>query len=347
MVMDVIDMKNQSFRLLVGLTVIVFFVWVFLSTSSRPRIMILQSLSESADWSSRIDVGIKEELRKNRRPVAVSYHYMNLEDKQTEQQFRIAIASAKRSIEQIKPDILISIDDESNALVTSKLNVETRPAIVYTGVIQNPKIYGYGPDTRATGVQEDIQIRAILDSIKELKPNSSLNIAVVGIDDLTGQAEMEIIKAANWSPHKLESIALVDDFAAWQSFIVDRASKADILIVLTTDLLKKDKGGGLVPENELVAWTEAHSIPLPIGIRHSFVRYGGGLAITIPGSVFGRRAIEMSFKWLNAGLGTRPPEPVKPQEFDVALRRTVLERRGVSLPEIYQELARSSGSLYP
>ena len=56
--------------------------------------------------------------------------------------------------------------------------------------------------------------------------------------------------------------------------------------------------------------------------------------------------MEMSLKWLENGL-ERPPPVEKPNDFDVAIRSSVLRERGVNLPNVYRELARSSGSLYP
>ena len=48
-------MKKSSLQLLVSLTIIAFFTWVFMFSSSKPRILVLQSLSESADWAIRIE----------------------------------------------------------------------------------------------------------------------------------------------------------------------------------------------------------------------------------------------------------------------------------------------------
>lgn len=339
-------MKKIHLRLLVAVTVFAFFVWVFLSTTNRPRIMVLFPLNPTADWSIRVETGIKQGLVNNRRPVAVSYHYMDMNNEYSEQQMHVAVASARRAIEREKPDILISVDDETNSLVTSKLPAGTRPPIVFTSMLQSPESYGYSPATRATGVMEDMPTAAILEILKVLKPQDSLRISVIGINDVTGQSEMKIIQAADWGPHTLGPVSLVDDFGAWQAFIKGPASQADILIVLTTDLLKKESGGEYVPEKDIVAWTQANAAPLSIGVRLSYVRYGGGLAIAMPGSVFGRRAMEMSLKWLENGL-ERPPPVEKPNDFDVAIRSSVLRERGVNLPNVYRELARSSGSLYP
>ncbi len=340
-------MKKIHLRLLVALTVFAFFCWVFLSTTNRPRILVLFPLNPTADWSIRVETGIKKGLVSNRRPVAVTYHYMDMNNEYSEQQLHVAVASAVRAIEREKPSILISVDDETNSLVTSKLDPSRRPPVVFTSMLQSPESYGYSSATRATGVSEDMPTAAIVELMKVLKPQESLRVAAIGINDVTGRSEMKIIQTADWGPHTLGPVALVDDFKDWQAFIKGPASQADILIVLTTDLLKKERGGEYMPEKEIVAWTQANASPLSIGVRLSYVRYGGGLAIAMPGEVFGRKAMEMSLKWLDAGLDRPPPPVEKPNDFDVAIRSSVLRERGVVLPNVYRELARSSGSLYP
>lgn len=308
---------------------------------------MLLPLSQSADWTIRVETGIKQGLVSNRRPVAVTYYYMNMDQQHTEQQLRVEVASALRAIKKAKPDILISVDDESNYLVTSKMEVQQRPPVVFTSMLRSPSSFGYSSATRVTGVIESMPTGGIIEVLNVLKPDASLKVAVIGINDLTGQSEMQLIEASDWGRHILGPTLLADDFSAWQTFVEGPASTADILIVLTTDLLKKDIGGDFVSEKELVEWTQSNARPFSLGVRLSYVRYGGGLAVAMPGSVFGRRAIEMSLKWLEGGLDAPPPPLDKPSDFDVGIRAAILNQRGLVLPNVYRELARSSGSFYP
>lgn len=340
-------MKKVHLRLLVSITVFAFFTWVFLSTASRPRILVLFPLNPTADWSIRVEKGIKQGLVNNRRPVAMSYHYMDMNNEYSEHQLHVAVASAVRAIEREKPSILISVDDETNSLVTSKLEPSLRPPVIFTAMLQSPASYGYSSEARVSGVIEGLPTAAIVEIMNVLKLKESLKVAAIGINDVTGQSEMKIIQTADWGPHTLGPVSLVDDFKEWQAFIKGPASQADILIVLTTDLLKKERGGDYVPEEEIVAWTQANASPLSIGVRLSYVRYGGGLAVAMPGEVFGRQAMEMSLKWLDSGLNGPPPPVEKPNDFDMAIRTSVLRERGILLPNVYRELARSSGNLFP
>jgi len=340
-------MKKSHLRFLMGLTVLAFFIWGFLANLNKSRIFVLLPLSQSADWTIRVETGIKQGLVDNRRPVDVTYYYMDIAQQKSEQQLRVAVASAMRAIEKENPDILISVDDESNGLVTSKIKAKRRPPVVFTSMLQSPSSYGYSIASRVTGVIETMRTDGIIEILNVLKPDASLKVAVIGIDDVTGRSEMQLIQEADWGRHVLGPLSLVDNFSDWQIFINGLASTADVLIVLTTDLLKKDDSDDYIPEKELVAWTQANAKPFSIGVRLSYVRYGGGLAVAMPGSVFGRRAIEMSLKWLESGLDQPPPPVEIPHDFDVAVRASVLNQRGLVLPNVYRELARSSGSSYP
>ena len=347
MEVDGTHMKKSNLKLLVSITIIAFFSWVFMFSSTKPRILVLQSLSENADWGLRIEQGMKDILRGNRAPVTVVYHYMNLDESGSEAQVKAAVQSALRSIQRENPDILISIDDESNTLVTSKLNPDTRPAVLYLSTLQPPSSYGYSKSTRSTGIEENVPVQAITDLLSAIHPGRHLKIAVIGVDNVTGQAEVQRIKSKDWGPHTLGPIQLANTFKQWRKFVVEEAGNADVLIVLTAEMIEGDTQGVLIPESDVIRWTEQHAEPLPIGIRHSFVRYGGGLAISSPGSVYGQLGMQMALDWIKNGLSHVPAAKSDVSDFNVSIRDAALEKRGINLPMVYRELARASGGLYP
>jgi len=342
-----VDMKRSTLRLLVSLTVVFFLGWVFLFNSTGPRVLVLQSVDQTSDWARRMDQGISAALGVNRFPVTVVNHYMGLDGTRSDTEVRVAVAAARQAIAKNKPDILIAVDDESNELVASQLPVQDRPAIVYTAILQSPEVYDYRDATRATGIQESVPSAAILDLLRTAMGDQPLRIAVIGVDDITGRAELERLMTDQWNPHMMGLVKLVTNFAQWQAFVADEASKADVLMVLSTDMLEGEGSGNFLPERTVVEWTVANSRPLAIGVRDSFVRYGGALAVSSPPSVYGRLAMQMSIDWLANGLATKPPDPKTVKEFNVSLSVSKLKKRGIELPAVYSELARATGGLYP
>jgi len=345
--MDVADMKRSTLRLLVSLTIIAFLGWVFLFSSSKPRILVLHSLSQSTDWTVRIDQGMKDVLRGNRTPVTVLYHYMSLDESGTETSVKGAVQSALRAIQREKPDILISVDDESNTLVTSKLGPANRPAVLYLATLQSPEQYGYAQQTRVTGIEENIPTKAIANLLDSIYPGRRLQIAAIGVDDVTGRAEMRRLMSSDWGPHRLGPQKLAKTMTQWQTFVSEEAAKADVLLVLSAEMIEGEIQGELVPEKDTIQWTESHAAPLPIGIRQSYVRYGGGLAVSSPPTVYGRLGMQMALEWIKNDLSHQPGAPPQVTDFNVSMRVQALDKRSIKLPAVYRELARASGGLYP
>ncbi len=341
-------MKRTLLRALVTATIVAGIAWVFLFSSTKPRILVLHSMSQGSDWAMRVDQGIAEALRKNRQPMSVAYHYMNLDEAGSEAQIRIAATTARQAIANQKPAILIAIDDESNTLVASRMSAVKRPAIVYSAILRPPAVYGYeGVPSRSTGIEEDVPSEAIVELLRLIYGSKPLRVAVLGIDDITGQAEMARLLEDDWGTNIVGPTRLVKDLVQWQAFVTHEAQEADVLIVLSTDMLSGDQPEAFLPEKTVIEWTEANSRVLPIGIRDSYVRFGGGLAVTSASSTYGRLAMQLSLEWMRRGLDAAAPAPLVAEGFNVAMRVSVLNARGIALPQVYQELARASGSLYP
>jgi len=340
-------MKKSSLQLLVSITIIAFFAWVFMLSSSKPRILVLQSLSQQADWAVRIEQGMKVVLRSNRAPVTVLYHYMNLDEAGSDAQVKAAVQSALRSIQREKPDIIISVDDESNTLVTSQLDPDTRPAVLYLSTLQPPAHYGYSKNTRSTGIEESLPTTAISAMLNSIYPERKLQIAIIGVDDVTGQAELKRLKSTEWNAHEAGPAKLVSTFNEWRTFVSEEAKHADVLLVLSAEMLEGETKGVLIPERDVIQWTEKRAAPLPIGIRQSYVRYGGGLAVSSPAPVYGWLGMQMALDWIKNGLSDIPAPRSHVSEFNISMRMTALEKRGIKLPPVYRELARESGGLFP
>ena len=340
-------MKRSTLRLIVSLAIVLFLGWVVLFNSSSPRVLVLQSVSPDSDWGIRIDQGIQTALRANRQPITVITHYMNLDEAGSDTGFRVAVAAARAEIANHKPDVLIAVDDESNALVASQLPAQDRPAIVYTAILQSPEAYGYSTQTLATGIEESVPLAAIFDLLRTVMGDRPLKIAALGVDDLTGRAELARLLQVSWRGHTLVSSGLVTNFAQWQAFVSEQASEADVLLVLSTEMLGGSQPDEFLPEQTVIEWTETNARALPIGIRHSFVRYGGSLAVVSPPRVYGRLAMQMSIDWIAKGLETDMPAPRTVTEFNIAFRQTILKNRGIELPPVYRELARATDGLYP
>lgn len=157
-------MKLPRPRLIV---IIIFFIATLLMVISfnlsTPRVLILQSYSRNYPWSSDIDIGIRRILGE-RPDYALRWFYLDT-DRHTDPHYYENIGqTARRLIDQWQPDIVIAIDDEAQEYVMKYYVDDPEIRIIFAGVNQDPKVYGYDQANNVTGILE----RNPLEAIKEV-----------------------------------------------------------------------------------------------------------------------------------------------------------------------------------
>lgn len=363
-------------RSLRGWLVAMFTVGGFLALSSfnamRPRVMVLHSGSEESLWVQDVDRGMTLELQRDRRPVQLSRHYLRLDKPgASPESVRLAIQDAERAIGRARPDILVAVDDEANALVARKQLERSGTKVLYVSIDQPPAAYGYESSERATGISEELPLAAVRDALSDLRGpgladlliRSSLStandqlaagnkpvrlrVAAVAHDSETGRAELDQVAAFDWSPHLAGPIATASDWGQWQAEVRRLAGEAEVILVLSYHGLPRTSGSAdLVSGEELADWMENESERLPVGLNVGYVVDGGGFSIAPAPLGYGEEAMRMTLQWLNPARQGRLPKAWRSGHFDVALRAGCLTRRGLSLPPIYAEAARMGNDFY-
>ena len=337
-------MKRIVRNLLIGGFLLAFVVLLGAFNTTKPRILVLHSGSPESRWAVEVDRGMRAALDRNRRPINVEWDYLDAAPT-AGPGARAAVAEANRAIDRFKPDVLIAVDDEANALVARDYVGRDRPRILYVSIDQPPAHYGYAGAPNVTGIAEQMPWQAIRDMFPPLFPGRPVTLAAIGVDGPTDQATSAQLRAADWGTATVAATTLVTTAEAWRDAVA-RADSADVLIVLSVRDLP-DREGNTVPAADLIAWTEANARPLPIGTQVGFVADGGGLSFAPPPDDYGENAIRLALDWLDDRATPGPPAPVESAHFEVAVGRQALARRGVTLPPIYLEAARENGSLFP
>lgn len=221
--------------------------------AAKPRILVLHAGAETTAWVRGVDAGIDAALAANRRPLTVRRHYLRLDRIARPESRAAAAAEARMAIERLDPDLLLAVDDESNAAVASHYAERGRPRIIYVSIDQPPERYGYpgpaaGPDrggnrVLVTGIREELPLAAIRDAVAVMRGGGA-RIAAVGIDSDTGRAERIQVEAFDWSPHVITAVATAGDLAAWQRFVATDAADADVLLVLSSAGLARGRERG-------------------------------------------------------------------------------------------------------
>lgn len=312
--------------------------------ATKPRILVVHSGAQGSSWVDAVDRGMRAALERNRRPINVEWDYLGVAAPAAVGNTVAAVAQARRAVDRFKPDVLIAVDDEANALLARDYVGRDRPRILYMAIDRPPEVYGYAGAANVSGVAEQLPWRAIRDALIPLFGTRPVRVAAVGVDGFTDRAALAQMRASDWGSATIGPTALVSTAQAWRDH-VQQSGDADVLVVLSAQDLP-DRDGRVSTAADLIAWTEANARPLPIGIQAGFVADGGGLSFTPPPDDEGEQAIRLALDWLDDRTTPGPPAPVESSHFEVAIRQDALARRGLRLPPIYLEAARENGSLF-
>lgn len=328
-------------NLLIGGFLAAFVILLGFFNATKPRILVLHSGAADAMRVVQTDRGIREALAENRRPLSVEWNYLGVDSPTAARRVNEARAEANRAIARFNPDVLIAVDDEANALVAREYAGRKRPSILYVSLNRPPADYGYDGAPNVSGIAERLPLAAVKAAVQDLAAGQRL--AVVGVDNETGRAEMAQVAEFDWSPLEVDNAELVSTMSDWKSF-VESVTAADVLLVLGTHDLPD--GDRVATAAEINRWTQNHAHPLPIGTQVDFVADGGGLSFAPPPDDSGARALGLALDWLDARDTPGAPTPVVSDHFEVAVRPGRLSERGIVLPPIYIEAARENGTLF-
>lgn len=335
-------MRNIWKTLLIGACLLSFVLLLGVFNASKPRILVLHSAGQQSRWAQEVDRGMREALKANRRPLTVDWLYMDVAAPDAADRVGQAQAEANRAIAREDPAIVIAVDDEANLMVAREYVGRKAPRILYVSVDRPPADYGYAGAPNVSGIAEKLAFGAIRDAITTVFPGRRTTASIIGVDSVTGRAEMTQAQATDWGPVEIQSAQLVSTAETWRTFVT--GSDSDVLVVLSCQNLPDN--GGVFTAADASRWTQEHAKALPIGTALDFVADGGPLSFAPPADDYGQKAIQLALDWLDDRRTPGPPPPVESAHFDVAIRQEALARRGIALPQIYIEAARGNGSLF-
>ena len=310
---------------------------------NRPRVLIIQSVSAESNRSKLFKDGWARSLEEKHLLAKLSWYSLE-QDRYPQSEARTA--GAFQAISRERPDLVVLVDDAANERVGRSLAAEGKTPLLFVGIDQTPNNYGYGGNAHISGIVEHIRLEPFHELLSILYPGMSLKYGVIGVDNPSGRARLEQIHNCTWSQHILSDSILVRDFSEWKEFI-NRHQDFDVLLILNVDSLDNHIGEqGTISVREVVNWTEVNSKPLPMGVEADYVANGGGLAFEFSPRRFGELASSRTKDWLN--IKNAPPlDYLHAKDFQVSMCRSRLAVRDIEIPEIYEESAFLSGTLYP
>lgn len=333
----------QQRRYMVSLFIIAAFASLIFFVVNRPRIFIVESESTRSHRSRQFKEGWSQIMQERHLLAKVSWYSLE-QDLYPDSDAKTK--GALKSIEREDPELVVLVDDIANDRIGRVLAERNQKRLLFIGIDQSPEYYGYAANTLISGIVEQLRLEPFHELLEILYPGVSLKYGVIGIDNPSGRARLEQIKGCPWSQHVLSDALLVKDFSEWQKFVT-KHQDLDVLLVLNLDILPSHVGEHkAIPISDLVNWTEVNSKPLPLGVESNYVSNGGGLAFEFSPRHFGEMASNRAKEWIDPTHST-PPAFLRTTEFQVALCRSRLSARNLTVPAIYEESARLTGTLFP
>jgi hypothetical protein len=117
------------------------------------------------------------------------------------------------------------------------------------------------------------------------------------------------------------------------------ANNAMLLIANYQNLIDSEKR--LVPGKEVIAWTEKNSKYSAVGAATNFVADGGMMTLAISGIEQGEVSIGMVKHFLETG---KLPPQVEARQFLIGLNQSLIRKRELKLPQIYEAFSREIGT---
>lgn len=338
--------KNLSmflfFSLLLAAT-----IW---ASTGTPRILVLHSYSEDYVWTRDINVGLDRVLGGD-GSVEIRYHYMETKKHSGSEFKRRAGIAAQHAIANVKPDVVIAVDDNAQKLAAKYFVDHPEINIVFAGINGSIAPYGYDKANNVTGILERKPVRAVVEVIAQLdqvrQREGVSRVLFVSDKSHSAERDAKLMENADWGAVDYLGNESVKTFADWKALIGGIEGRADYILVGGYRKLSKPSANGnsaFAPSREVGEWTEANS-PVPV-IGLNVFNSSDGIMLSVGASPFeqGETAAEMA---LSVAHKDSPPNKIAiqhPQQYIVSLHKEALRRRNLDIPLIYEVFARSTNN---
>jgi ABC-type uncharacterized transport system substrate-binding protein len=344
--------KIRNFdRIMAGLFLVLFAIYVVQEVSKKPRVLILHSYGPDYSWVTQVSEGLNRVL--SDKPYSLRWHYMDTKRHPDPGFMQRAGKSARDVIEQWQPNVIVTVADNAQALVGRHYANDPRFAIVYSGMFATPKEYGYDTAKNVTGILERWPLATIRDGIDEIfvrqvrHHDGPLRVRHIGdasetVSFLAGQ-----IGAFDWGPDIQVTTVQVKTFKAWQHEIEVANDEADlVLFSLYHTLLDDSADPEVVPPGDVMRWTQAHLRKPNLAGWGFSVEEGAMMAIGVSALEQGEEAGRMVTQIIDEGKKPSEIQPTSSRQFLIYLRQPLLTKYGIKVPQIFEAFARATNNYY-
>jgi ABC-type uncharacterized transport system substrate-binding protein len=266
------------------------------------KILYVMSYHSPWRWTDWQLEGFKEEMRGLR----VEYRSFQMDTKRNsapekkEEKGR----EARALIDSWRPDLVYASDDDAQQYVVRHYINDRRP-FVFSGVNNDPSVYGFRGSGNVTGVIEQEHFVESVRLLKKLVPNAKRIALVFDDAKMWDPVRARIMKAMVQLPDmQVVAADSILTFADYKKKMMEYQRTADIVGTLGIFNLKDDKGRN-VPYQEVQKWTVENSHLPDFAFWIDRVYFGTLAAVTVSEREQGRAAGRIARGIL---LGGRAPD---------------------------------------
>lgn len=309
---------------------------------NKPRILILQSYSTKMNWVNEVDDGLNSIFDKTGY-ISLRRFYLNTKQRNTFNDLYHINQTSIKLINRWQPNVIIAVDDYAQILAAKYYINHPKIKIIFAGIGDSYRDYGYQEAKNVTGVVEHYAFPAIKEILPLLFPHKE-KLYYLSDQSKTATLSFEQLNKFNWQPFQLRQKKEVMTFKQWKIAVKSAQKKADILLIGTYYIIREK--GKVVPSKTLVKWTITHSRIPVIGLGESFVDNGGYIAIAPSGKEQGKIAAEMALQVINQNKTPDDIPILKNSIFQITIRASALKRHLYQhkIPLLVKALAKSTNS---
>lgn len=315
---------------------------------TQPKVLVIQSYNTDYSWTRDIDIGIRRVFDDNLN-YKVRWHYMDTKRHQGDDYKVRAGMLAIRQIESFHPNVIVAVDDDAQRYAVMKYANDPKVSIVFAGINGSVEQYGYDHAANVTGIYERKPLRNLRDAlvVMRYKDGKPLGRRIAHIGDKSDSVieDSKQIESMDWFPFRLVSSKRVVTFDEWKQAVKYASANADVIVVSNYHDISRSRDGKVpVPPGEIMAWTEANSKVPVVGMGGFMVDDGGMFAIGASGFEQGDTIARMTEQILDKGKRAGDIPQVMPRQYLVYIRQSVMDKRNLTMPDIYEAFSRASNN---
>ncbi len=191
-------------------------------TDQEKKVLIIHSYHSDSRRVMEHNESIEKILKEN--GIKYDFFYMDTQRNRDEEFIKKAATEAKNKIEEYKPDVIITFDDNAFKYLVMQYYRDSEINVIFAGLDWDVSAYD-APYTNTTGMISVTLMEQLIDYLKEYADGEK--VSWLGYDTLTSRKEINAylnVLGINMNAY------FVENFSEWKDSFLKIQKEADILI---------------------------------------------------------------------------------------------------------------------